>query len=616
MNQQSQPSGESTPREKRIITLTLLILTSAFIFLIYRSYQLSFRSPIPVSMRTNEPSIRRGSILDSQNHELALSRDTISIGIRPKEVINPESTAKMLASTLSLPLDEVREKIYRNENFIWLVRKIPFEKIEPLSRAKIPGLTFEKERSRLYPNNRLASSVIGFTGIDNEGLAGIEYQFNNELTRSSNHEFTGHNIHLTINAFIQRLLEKALVEGMKKTNSKAAVGIITEVDTGRILAMASLPDFDPNEASGFPEQTHRNRAIAENIEPGSSFKIFSVAALLKEQMIEENQTYYCPGYFEYNGKKTNCNSTHGHLDMRGVIKKSCNSGIIQATWPLPIVRLHEHLKQFGFGTPTGIDLPGEQSGDLPHPSEWDIWLKMTIPIGQGVSVTPLQLVMAGNSIANGGKIMKPQIIDKITDTEGTILYRSKPEQKYIATTPEITNVILSYLQEVVRPGGTGHLASITDYDISAKTSTAQVWQNNRYEGFQASFLGFFPGSRPEISIYIWFDEPNGDRHQGGEIAAPVFKNVLLEIIPLVHKGNIKEIEVLDYKDRKEEYQDGVMPDLIGKSKKEAMFFLWTYFPGNHAIRGSGYVTRQFPAPGTPVTAPYSFNLEFNDNGKR
>ncbi|MDH4198901.1 MAG: penicillin-binding transpeptidase domain-containing protein [Spirochaetia bacterium] len=596
-----------------------LILTAALGFaaliLIFRAYELAFHSPVPLSMVPQKPLIKRGTIFDDDGHELAISRDTVSVGIRPDGIVNAETTGSLLSSFLDIGKSETIDKIKNSRGFFYLKKNMSLSSVRELQALRLSGVAFEEKASRFYPNDHMASTIIGFTDVDNTGLSGIEYEYNDYLISSNNNQFIGNDVHLTINGYIQHQLEKTLEAGRLKSGSKAAIGIIADVHSGRILAMSSLPDFNPNNPTEFPDNFKRNRAITENIEPGSTFKIFIFAALMKDNMLNENQTFFCPGFFEYKHRRLNCSSVHHKESLSDAIKNSCNTAVIEAAWPMPVIKLYEHLKQFGFTSTTHINLPGEENGFLPAPEKWDVSLKMSIPIGQGLSVTPIQLVSAANSIANGGIMFRPLIVNKITSPDGNIIQEYPPENKYLTVSPAISVKLLSYLQQVVAKGGTGYLASIPDFPIAGKTSTAMISDKTGYKKgkYQASFIGFFPGDNPEISIYIWYDEPQGGIYQGGQVAAPIFKDVLQEIIPMVHKGKIRDTQNLAKQKISFAYNKNVMPNLYKKSKKEALFIVWSLFPGEHEIYGKGYLSGQSPPPGTKLSPPYKFILKFDEN---
>jgi len=586
-----------------------------FIVFIFRAYQLAKYPTLPISLISPVEEIRRGTIYDSLNHELAISLDTVSVAIRPAEIVNRKQTVFLLAQALNMPEAEIIEKIDSDTRFVWLKRKISLDSVKELKQLKVPGLILKKEASRYYPNKRLAANIIGFTGIDNEGLAGIEYQYNDELTKSSDTFYAGNNVYLTINSYIQYQLERALHDGLIASKSRAAVGVISNVHNGKILAMASLPDFDPNHPLDFPESSRRNRAISENLEPGSTFKIFTLTSVMSENMLERGATYFCPGFFEYKGIKLHCTHSHQKQTVMDILKNSCNTGMVEITWKLPVNKFYNHLRSFGFSMSTGIELPGEEKGFLPAPAQWDIYRKMSIPIGHGLSVTPVQMIAAANSIANGGNLLKPTIIEKVTSSEGEILYGSKLENRFSPVSEEISKEMLSYLQHVVSKGGTGFLAAVPEFSVAGKTGTAMKSTAHGYnpDKYQASFLGFFPGNQPEIAVFVWYDEPGEETYHGGTVAAPVFKNILLDIIPIIYRGTQNKIGVLDhYQYDTIKYDGKHMPDFRGRGKKEVMRFIWEKLPGEHKVSGKGYLYSQNPPPGAQLASPYHFQLSFKE----
>lgn len=594
--------------KKRYSLLLAFVFITAFI-LLFRAYELAYHSPVPLSMLPNKPLIKRGTIYDSDNQELAISRGTVSIGIQPDGIVNPEKTAFILSKWFDMDYTEVHEKLIKAQKYFYLKTNVPLSEVRDLQKLRLSGVVFEEKISRFYPNDRLASSVLGFTDVDGVGLAGIEYEYNDTLITASQNEYVGNNVHLTINSYIQHELEKFLEEGRVKSSSKAALGLIMDVHTGNVLAMASLPDFNPNYPTRFSGDAKRNRVITENIAPGSTFKIFIFAALMKDHMLNDDRKFYCPGYFKYKGKLLHCSSVHGEQTLLEAIKNSCNTAVIEASWSMPIKRLYEHFKQFGFSKATHIDLPGEEKGIVIPPEKWNIELKMTIPIGQGISVTPVQLVTAANSIANGGMLIEPRVVDKVTSPNGKVIDSLGPRSHYMVVSPQISRKLMSYLQHVVMPGGTGYLASIPNVILAGKTGTTEKYTKGKY---QASFIGFYPGDNPEISIYIWYDEPQGPIHQGGQVAAPIFKRVLEAIIPMVHKGKIREtVPLKKHFVPSKSYNKKYMPNFSGKSKKEVLYTIWSLYPGDHNISGQGYLIYQNPPPGTPVRPPYHFTLKFS-----
>lgn len=593
---------------------TLLVFALVFGVLVFRAIELAIASPLPPSVIGDSQKVRRGVIFDARGHELAISRDTVSVGIKPLEARLQTEGVDVLARVTGVAKAEILQKIKSSDKFFYLRRKMPIEEAAPLRKLDLQGLVLQTEPDRFYPNGHLASQIIGFTGLDGEGLAGIEFSQNQTLTRArgSGEDFIGQNIHLTVNSFVQHQLEKTLAAGLEESVSKKAMGVIIETQTGKILAMSSQPDFDPNNPNKVPEGARKNLPISFQYEPGSTFKIFTMAALLRENMLDDGHDYNCPGYYEYKGSRISCTRKHGHQNFTEVMKNSCNYGVISASWQMPVLKLYENLKAFGIGSVSEITLPGEAKGHLASPKDWDYFLKMSIPIGHGVSVTPLQLALAANAIGNNGNFMPPMIIDRVSDAQGRVVERFQPQVKYRVASVENALKIRQTLREVVKSGtGAGADLGLKEFDVCGKTGTSVKSDSKGYtDKFQASFVGFFPCDKPEITIMLMFDEPKGEYHQGATVAAPAFRRVLKEIIPAIHVGELRQVKDLPTPQYKSIGSDkAVMPDFRGFSKKELMFQVLSKFPGDHKIQGAGYVASQTPAPGQPINPPYSFSFQ-------
>lgn len=592
----------------------LAVLVLLFVILAYRAVELAIASPLPPSAVGEAQKVRRGVIFDSRGHELAISRDTVSVGIKPLDARSQTEGMDILARITGTPKAQILSKIQSSDKFFYLKRKITLEDAAPLRKLDIAGLVLQNEPDRFYPNRRLASQILGFTGVDGEGLAGLEFSQNTTLTRPGGRgqDFAGQNIHLTINSFVQHQLEKTLNAGLEESVSKHAMGVILETQSGRVLAMASVPDFNPNQISDSPAANRKNLPISFQYEPGSTFKIFTMAALLRENMLHDDTEYFCPGYFEYKGRRINCTHKHGKENFTQVMKNSCNYGVITASWQLPVLKLYENLKAFGFGNATDIQLPGEAKGYLASPKDWDYYLKMSIPIGHGVSVTPLQLALAANSIGNNGNFMPPLIIDKVTNAQGKVIEKFEPKVKYRVASEENAVKIRQTLREVVKSGtGANADLGLKEFDVCGKTGTSIKSSKKGYDAkkYQASFVGFFPCDKPEITILIMFDEPRGEYHQGATVAAPAFRRVLREIIPAIHIGEVSRVSDLSTPQYRMVGQDkSTMPDFRWFSKKELLYQVLSKFPGDHKIEGAGYVLAQSPAPGTKINPPYSFSF--------
>ncbi|MBV6493109.1 MAG: Stage V sporulation protein D [Turneriella sp.] len=603
--------------------IILVFLLFIFFIMAYRAVELALASPLPPSVIGDAPKVRRGVIFDARGHELAISRDTVSVGIKPLEARLQLEGVDVLARVTGVPKTEILQKIKSSEKFFYLRRKMPIEEAASLRKLDMAGLVLQTEPDRYYPNGNLASQILGFTGVDGEGLSGIEFGQNSILAQPraktptsgiSNQDFIGQNIHLTINSFVQHQLEKTLARGLTESVSKHAMGVILETPTGKVLAMSSQPDFDPNNPTKAAEGTRKNLPISFQYEPGSTFKVFTMAALLRENMLDDKHEYFCPGYFEYKGTRISCTHKHGKETFTDVMKNSCNYGVITASWQLPVLKLYENLKAFGIGSTTEIALPGEAKGHLPSPKDWDYFLKMSIPIGHGVSVTPLQLAVAANAIGNDGNFMPPMLIDHITDSQGNVVERFSPKAKYRVASLENSRKIRATLREVVKSGtGTGADLGLKEFDVCGKTGTSIKSDKRGYtDKYQASFVGFFPCDKPEITILLMFDEPRGEYHQGATVAAPAFRRILREIIPAIHVGELRQVRALPTAQyRSISTEKSQMPDFQGFSKKELLFQVLSKFPGDHKFEGSGYVVSQNPKAGAAITPPYSFSFRLS-----
>ena len=279
---------------------------------------------------------------------------------------------------------------------------------------------------------------------------------------------------------------------------------------------------------------------------------------------------------------------------------------------MPVLKLYENLKAFGIGSASEIALPGEAKGHLASPKDWDYFLKMSIPIGHGVSVTPLQLALAANAIGNDGNFMPPMIIDRISDAQGRVVERNTPQVKYRVASVENAQKIRATLREVVKSGtGAGADLGLKEFDVCGKTGTSLKSTKEGYtKEYQASFVGFFPCDKPEITIMLMFDEPKGEFHQGATVAAPAFRRVLREIIPAIHVGELRQVKGLATPQYRSIVNDKTtMPDFHGFSKKELLFQVLSKFPGDHKMKGAGYVTSQSPAPGQAINPPYNFSFQ-------
>lgn len=505
--------------------------------------------------RTIPVAAGRGEIFDCNGTPLAVSLEVDSVYLEPKRATRPVETARILAAALNLPYAAVMEKISSGKSFAWLKRQVTPEESERVRReiqeAKLDGVNFVKEHRRYYPNAQVGAQVIGFTGLDPGGLEGIELRYNALLlgrgsgTLVTQRDNKGRgigrseerldadataaaSIYLTIDKNIQYIAEKELAEGVKSSRSKAGCIVVMEPATGKILAMASNPDFNPNAVASHRPEDWRNRALTDSFEPGSTAKVFLLAAALNEKVIHPGQSIYCEnGNYKVGGKVIHDHSSHGMLTITDILKYSSNIGSAKIGKKLERQRLHSYLTAFGFGSGTGIDLPGEAGGLLRKPSQWFEIDLAAISFGQGMTATPLQITTAMTAIANGGVLMQPHVVERIVEADGQER-RIEPQVLRQVVTPETAAIVREMMMSVTEKGGTGTLAVVPGYRTAGKTGTAQkadpLTRGYSADKRVATFVGFIPAEAPRLAILALLDEPKGQVY-GGLVAAPIFSRV-------------------------------------------------------------------------------------------
>jgi len=495
---------------------------------------------------------RRGNIYDCQMRPQVINLSRHSLYAIPNQIKDKESLINKLTNILDLDTNYLRDRIYRDKSFVWIARKLPPSKVKEILNLNEEGLGFVKESLRAYPNRHLASHILGFTDIDNVGLEGIELFYNDYLKGRSGFGLflrdargkildlgekivlpqDGFDLVLTIDEVIQYIAERELDKVFKVFKAKSASIVIINPFTGEILAMANRPTFDLNYAKDSPSHLRKNRAITDIFEPGSSFKIVTAAAALETGMIKEDQKFFCEnGSYQVANHILHDHQPHGWLTFKEVIEQSSNIGTTKVAQILGPKVIYHYIKAFGFGSPLGIDLPGEAKGMVKPPSLWSKTSIGAVPIGHEVGVTALQLVSAISVIANGGILMRPFVLKEIRDKYGVTIKQNFP---FIIrrVIQEDTALRLKEILAGVVENGTGKLASIEGIRVAGKTGTAQkIGEDGRYvhDRFVASFVGFAPLDNPRIAICIVVDEPK-PYYFGGVVCAPVFKKVASEVL--------------------------------------------------------------------------------------
>ncbi|HEB30537.1 MAG TPA: stage V sporulation protein D [Spirochaetes bacterium] len=530
-------------RLKRRFRIIIVFIVIIFSVLILRIINLMFFKKDTIFSPPGTPTYsERGFIVDRNGVRLALSLETYSVYARPSEVEQKKDTAEQLAAALEKEYEDILERLNRKRPFVWVQRQVDLKYAEKLEEINIKGIYLEKEYKRYYPENSLLSHTIGFSGVDNKGLEGIEYFLDDILLpkRIDNKRIDypaqrrGYTIVLTIDKYIQEIVEEEIEKAWKQTGANLITVIVMDPSTGEIMALANKPDYDLNNFGKYPETTIRNKAITDSFEPGSTFKIFIAAILLDLGLVRENSIFICKGSVEVEGITIRDTAVHGRVTYRKVLEKSCNVGMVKSVKNIDNITLYEKLRSFGFGTPTGINLPGEARGLLRTPKKWSRVSKYFMAIGQEISVTPLQLITAASSLANKGVLMQPRIIKRLENHDGTILKKYPPLKIRRVIEEETAEKILDILTGVLSENGTGYKAMIEGYNIGGKTGTAQIADTQKggyLEGeFYASFVGFLPVPYPEIVVLVTLDRPLGEVY-GGQTAAPIFKNIVERIAP-------------------------------------------------------------------------------------
>jgi cell division protein FtsI (penicillin-binding protein 3) len=497
----------------------------------------------------------RGAILDRRGKVLAANMQVPSVFGVPTSLGNPAAVARDLARVLPVKAADIERKLRMDRSFVWLARKLDPEQGRRLETLSIEGIGTVMEGRRFYPKGTLLSHVLGFAGMDGNGLEGIERRYDAHL-RGEKTEIVlqrdalgrpvfptdltdrapeaGRTLVLTIDEVIQYIAEKELDEAVAASRAKGGVVVVMEPRTGAILAMALSHRFDPNAVAGAAADQLRNRAVADAYEPGSTMKVFVAAAALEEHVMAPGSLIYAE-----NGAMTVANTViHDHekagwITFAQVIQKSSNIGAVKTAQALGEERLFRYLTAFGFGQKTEIDLPGEATGLLKAPRDWGRRSLASIAIGQEVGVTPLQLVTAVAAVANGGWLMRPFLVSEIRDAEGRVVARTEPQVRRRPISPQAA-MTLAHLLEGVVTQGTGTKAAVPGFRTAGKTGTAQKIDptTGAYSStlLVGSFVGFVPVEDPRLAIVVTIDEPQNEGW-GGLVAAPVFRKIAEQALP-------------------------------------------------------------------------------------
>lgn len=581
----------------------------------------------------------RGTIYDTNGAALAVSVEMDSCYAEPKSIADLRTAAARLAPVLEMPQETVFRRLQGNRNFVWLKRRLTPDVAKRVHELDIEGIGFVKETKRYYPNSEVASHVIGFTGLDPEGLEGIERRYDSTILGGTGYLVTerdalgrnvalkgtvvqngamGHNVTLTLDKNIQYIAEKELAKAVTNSGAKAGTAIVMDPNTGRVLAMSNFPTYNLNSHGDYASSVWRNRAVADSYEPGSTFKTFLIAAALEEKLVRPGDGINCEGgSYAIGGRTIHDTHKYGRLSVAEILKYSSNIGVAKIGSKLGASRLYSYLKNFGIGEKSGIDLPGETSGTLRQWSQWYGIDLATISFGQGVTASSVQLAAAFSAIANGGVLMKPYLVEKITDSDGNVVTTFGPQARRRVVSPETAKSVAMMLEGVAADGGTGTNASVEGYRVAGKTGTAQkvdpITKGYSASKRTASFIGFVPARKPRLTILVMIDEPKTSPY-GGVVAAPAFSAIALQslcylkvppdtIVRSKPQAVVAEASS-DAGDESavaegaivEEGEGIVMPNFRGKSMRQTLKIMEEQGL-NVRLHGSGRAIEQNPLPG-------------------
>jgi cell division protein FtsI (penicillin-binding protein 3) len=490
----------------------------------------------------------RGRILDRHGRVWATSVVMQSIYVHPREIDAPDAVTMHVARILQRPFSEVQEKLRGKNTFVWLERQAAPETVTQIQILDLQGIYFKDERRRYYPKQHLAGQVLGFVGVDEQGLGGLEAQYNRALAGQSRQIMMHHDarqrpvgflaadaaeyprgadIYLTLDERLQYVAERELAAQVQLTQAKSGLVLMMQPHTGEILAMASYPFFDPN-AFRDPQQQawQRNRMVTDPTEPGSTFKLIVAAASLEEETVRMNEVFFCEnGLMVRGNRRIRDHEPYGFLRFPEILEHSSNICTVKLSERLSSLTLYHYIRRFGFGEKSRVDLPGEDAGQLRAPQQWSRFSHASLAIGQEISVTPLQLLTAYAAVANGGWLMRPRLVSRIVDGETET--RFAPEVRHQVISPQTAEKLTAILTGVVERG-TGKSAAVEGYTVAGKTGTAQKVDHQRgtYSNREvlASFVGYVPAEEPQIALLVMLDEPQKLRW-GSQAAAPVFRQV-------------------------------------------------------------------------------------------
>lgn len=614
------------------ISVVLIVVIALFLLIIFKvgyiqlvDYKKLNKLATSLWSRNLPIEASRGLISDRNGVVLANNVTTTSLVLIPNQIVDKEDTSKKLAEILGVTYDEMYKHVSKKTSIERVHpegRRLSYEVADKISNLGIKGVYLVKESMRNYVYDKMLSHVLGYVGIDNQGLSGLELEYEDYLTGSEgaikyfsdakgsrlklNEVYVqpqnGINIELTIDYDIQASVERELDNIVTKYQPEQALAVVMNPNTGEILAMSSRPNFSPSNYQDYTiEEINRNLPIWSTYEPGSTFKIITLSAALEEGVVDLlNEHFFDAGGVQVENARIKCWKAGGHGDQTflQVVENSCNPGFVELGQRLGKERLFSYIEKFGFGKKTGIDLNGEGTGIIFNLDRVGPVELATTAFGQGVSVTPIQQITAVSAAINGGKLYKPYIVKRLVEPETNTIIKENEPTVVRQVISEKTSEMVRFALESVVTNGTGRPAYIDGYRVGGKTGTAQKVSNGAYMvgNYIVSFIGFLPANNPQVVVYVAIDHPKGVTQYGGTVAAPVARTILKDAI------NALDIKVQEGStEKKYQWNDvkiATVPNVVGKTKKEAITELKNF---QIEYSGSGdYVVEQSPSGGSRI----------------
>ncbi len=647
--------GSSRGLKLRVL-LVAFVYVGLFSVMGLRDYQLQIQRGAALSERAERQFTRkiklppvRGKIFDRNGEELATNREVVSVYAQPPKVDDIDRVAADLAGLLGEGRENLRKKLLSRSPFVWLKRSLPVEAGERIEALAIKGVGTVRESRRYYPNMELAGHLIGFAGVDSQGLEGVELKYddfirgtpgfflverdalgNNIYPRGLNVKgsTSGNDVFLTIDKTIQHIAERELGSAVEKNSAKGGMAVVMDPRTGEVLAMAVRPSFNPNLFEKSSPAAWRNRVVTDTFEPGSTFKIFLAAGALDSGKISERDIFFCEnGRIRVYDRFIHDTKRHGWLSVASILRVSSNIGAYKIADKIGKDVFYHYILGFGFGGRSGIDLPGEAPGSVRPADRISPVGFANMSFGQGISVTAVQLVSAISAVANGGYLMKPYVVRKIVNSRGETVFANFPTRLRRVVSEDTSRRLTRILEQVISGEGTGLRAALDGYRVAGKTGTSQKFdrETRSYsrERYISSFIGYLPSDDPKLAILVLLDEPK-EHYYGGRVAAPVFRKIAeqslgyLKVAPERRKKDrpvgtrmAKAAVTKEAAGKRHAIRGPVatMPDLRGLTLREVLVMMGL---PPLSVEGRGVVSEQSPPPGKPFDGKRGYRVKLED----